>query len=90
MNTAYRIDPDATLDWAFDWGKNWLADSETITGHTITTSGTVTVDSSSAAAGKVTVWLSGAADRRATVTCRITTNQGRTDDRSLTLIVGDR
>ena len=90
MSTAFRIDPDATLDWIFDWSSKWLAEAETITGHTIETSGTVTVDSSSESDGAVTVWLSGAADRRATVTCRITTSQGRTDDRSLTLLVGDR
>ena len=89
MSTAYRIDPDATLDWAFDWSA-WLAASETITGHTITADGTVTVDSSSAAAGTVTVWLSGAAGSRVQVTCRIVTNQGRTDDRTLTLLVGER
>ena len=89
MSTAFRADPDSVLDYVVDWSA-WLAESETITGHTITKSGTVTVDSSSESDGAVTVWLSGAADRRATVTCRITTNQGRIDDRSLTLIVGDR
>jgi len=67
-----------------------MAESETITGHTITTTGTVTVDSSSVSAGAVTVWLSGAAGSRVQVTCRIVTNQGRTDDRTLTLLVGER
>ena len=89
MSTAFRIDPDATLDWAFDWSA-WLAESETITEHTITTTGTVTVDSSSAAAAAVTIWLSGASGNRAEVTCQIVTNQGRVDDRSLTLLVGER
>ena len=90
MSTAYRHDTQSVLDYVFDWGTNWLAESETITGHTITTTGTVTVDSSTAAAGTVTVWLSGAAGSRVQVTCRITTNQGRTDDRTLTLLVGER
>jgi len=89
VSTAFRTDPDATLDWVFDWSA-WLAESETITAHTIETSGTVTVDSSSVSAGAVTVWLSAAAGSRVQVTCRIVTSQGRTDDRSLTLLVGDR
>jgi hypothetical protein len=89
VSTAFRTDPDATLDWVFDWSA-WLADSETITAHTITTTGTVVVDSSSVSAGDVTVWLSGASGSRVEVTCQIVTSQGRTDDRTLTLLVGDR
>ena len=89
MSTAFRIDPQSVLDFDFDWSA-WLADAETITAHTIETSGTVVVDSSSSSAAAVTVWVSGAAESRVEVTCRIVTNQGRTDDRSLTLLVGER
>ena len=90
MASSYTKDPDATLDWAFDW-TSWLVDAETIVSHTILTDGTVTEDSSSDDGGVVTVWLSGGEVRdNAEVTCRIVTDQGRTDDRTITVRVRER
>jgi len=88
--STYLHDPDAVLDYQVDWSA-WLADAETITSYTITVTGTVTVDSDTNDDTSVTVWLSGAADDgRPTVACRITTNQGRTDERTFDLAVRDR
>ena len=86
--SRYTKDPDSVLDWAFDWS-GWLADDETIVSHEIVADG-VTVDSSAEDAGIVTVWLSEAQKGTRRVTCRITTSQGRTDDRSIVLNVVDR
>jgi len=84
MNT-YKKDPSAVLDYQFDW-TDWLATSETIATKTITASTGLTVDSSTIGTGTVTVWLSsGTAGTKYTVACLITTNQGRTDERSITI-----
>ena len=82
-------DPDSTLDYDFDWSA-WLDVDETIVSHEIITDDSVTVDESSEDAGTVTVWLSGPQKGTRRVTCRITTSQGRVDDRSITLHVTDR
>ena len=73
----------------FDWSA-WLAASETVTTKTITPSAGITVNSSTEAAGVVTVWVSGGVVGAQTVACKITTNAGRTDERTITLVVTDR
>lgn len=90
--TNFTKDPNATLDYAFDWS-SWLASGETITAQTVTvTKGDVTVSSGpTQASGKVTVWLTGGtAGVTSWVTCHITTNQGRQDDRTISLTVKER
>lgn len=97
-------DPQAVLDYAFLW-QDWLAAGETITAHTITASATtITVDSSSVNAAAVTldsveqkigsvvtIWLSGGtANTGYVISCRITTNAGRIDERSFKLTIRDR
>lgn len=88
MNSFVK-DPDATLDWKFDW-TDWLASNETVTTHTIETDG-LTVDTSTEDSGTVTVWLSGGTNgETVNVTCRITTDQGRTDDRTVRIAIRER
>lgn len=87
---AYVLDPQARLDFAFDWTE-WLAAGETITAFTTTADTGVTVDSSSQTGGLVTVWLTdGVLGSTARVTCHVTTSAGRADDRSITVRVVDR
>jgi hypothetical protein len=87
----YLKDPDAVLDFDFDWSAKWLATGETISTFTVSRTGDVVIDSSAQSGGVVTVWLSGGtAGTTATVTCRITTNQGRTDDRTITVRIAQR
>ena len=86
----YKKDPDAVLDFAFDWS-SWLAESETINTYTVTVESGLTKDSDSQADGKVTVWLSGGtAGNWYTVACRIVTSAGRTDERTMRIRVEDR
>ena len=98
---AYTKDPDAVLDYKFDWKSStngngftdWLASSETISMHTITASAGITVDSSSITDTNtsVTVWLSGGtAATPYTVACKIVTSAGRTDERTITINVAER
>ena len=82
-------DPQAVLDYAFDWS-GWLAAAETISTATVTASGTglvvgtgPTPPAPAIVAGVVTYWLSGGTvGTTYDVTCHITTSQGRTDDRT--------
>jgi len=97
----YTKDPDAVLDYVFDWKalvngsalSDWLGTSETISTQTITVPTGLTLDSSSItdSSTTVTAWLSGGTVGTSyTVSCKITTNQGRTDERSITISVSER
>jgi hypothetical protein len=86
----FTKDPEAVLDYAFDWS-DWLATGETISSHTITTETGITKDSDSEAAGVVTVWLSsGTAGTNYRVECKIVTSAGRTDERTIWIKVTNR
>ena len=88
----FTHDKDAVLDYAWDWTA-WLGTGETVTAAVVTvpTGLTKSQTETFTAGGVVTVWLTGG-----TVgvgyrpTCRITTNKGRTDERSFLLRVADR
>lgn len=92
---TYKKDDDATLDFAFDWS-DWLATSETISSYTITvptgiTLETVAPHAQSESAGVVTFWLSGGtANTWYKVACKIVTNAGRTDERTMDVKVLER
>ncbi|WP_372570345.1 phage fiber-tail adaptor protein [Ruegeria jejuensis] len=84
-------DPDAILDYYFDWSDEMTEYSDSIASHSILPTSGLAVDSSSHTANIVTVWLSGGiAGRTYRVTCRITTAGGRTDDRSMNIFVIDQ
>ena len=90
MASSYTKDPEAVLDYAFDWS-SWLATSETISTTTITATEGITVDSDSESDGVVTVWLSGGtAGEDYVIDCKIVTNASRTDSRKITIKVRDR
>lgn len=83
-------DSDAVLDFEFNY-EEWLSPSEVIQSYVIVASPGITVQSDTNTDDKVTVWLSGGtAGVPYTVTCRITTNQARTDDRTMTIRVVNR
>ena len=88
--TVYIKDPEAVLDYAFDWS-DWLASGETITSHLVTVPTGINLDSSAESAGKVTAWLSGGSvGETYRVECLIATIAGRTDERSLWIKVVER
>lgn len=95
MADDYTKDPDAKLDYHFDW-QNWL---DTNAGEIIATSQFIvsaglTVSASPAPSKtttNTTVWLEGGRNGQVyRVTNRITTSVGRVDDRSITVRVKDR
>lgn len=93
-------DPDATLDYKRDWnrateggaaGTGWLASGETITSSTWTVPAGLTKTSETNDTTTATVWLSGGtAGQDYTIVNRITTSQGRTDERSTKITVRNR
>ena len=90
VEKAFTKDPDAVLDYAFDWS-DWLASSEAISSHTVTAEAGITKDSDAESGGIVTVWLSaGTAGNTYTVACEIVTDGGRTDERTVEIRVARR
>lgn len=86
----FTKDPDAVLDYKWDWVK-WLQDAESIISHSMEADPGITIDSSDHTATAVIAWLSGGTVKgRYRVRCRITTDQGRTDDRSVFLEIQER
>jgi len=88
---SFLKDPDSVLDYAFDWNTNWLQSGETISSHVVTVASGITKDSDSEGSGIVTIWLSGGtAGSSYSVACKIVTSYGRTDERTITIVVEDR
>ena len=90
MTNVFHKDPDAVLDYQWDWSE-WLAVSETITAVVITPDTGLTLDSQSNTNTTVTAWLSGGTVGEGyRVVCSITTSAAREDDRSIYLICRER
>lgn len=81
----FTKDPDAVLDYEWDWS-DWLtAITDTITSVTFVPDTGIVVNSSSHTATAAIAWISGGtAGTSYNVTCRIVTAGGRTDDRTAT------
>lgn len=92
MPNVFVHDPDAALDYKFNWAE-WLEDGETIATYTVTpNSANITVDDDmlSDANTSVTVWLSAATLTTHSITCHIVTSAGREDDRTMLVRVRER
>ena len=101
MSKQFLKDPNAVLDYVFDWAastngtgdSNWLATGETISTITITATTGITVASSSITDTNTsaTVWLSGGtAGATYSVACKIATSASRTDERTISIEVVNR
>lgn len=83
-------DPDATLDYGVNWRPErlpWLSTGESIVSSSwLVPDGTVTVLTESHTDTTTTVWLSGGTlGQLVNLVNRITTDQGRTEDRTICL-----
>jgi hypothetical protein len=83
-------DPDAVLDYEWDWAR-WL-DSDTIVSHEVFPIGAgITVDSHTATLTSVTAFVSGGTvGVLYGLTCRVVTAGGRTDDRTINILIRGR
>ena len=88
---AYKKDPQAVLDYTFDWAP-WLTPiGDTIVAVVWTLSGTLAKVSQSNTTTTATAFISGGTlGETETLTCRITTAGGRTDERSILLHIVNR
>lgn len=85
----WQKDPDAVLDYALDWTK-WL-EGDTIDTGTWTIDAGPTIASQNVSGGIVTMWLSGGTDGVTYVgRCRVVTDAGRTEDRTVHIQVRER
>lgn len=85
-------DPDAVLDYGFDW-TDWLTDTEVISTSTWTVPTGITMDSDSETTTATKVWLSGGtAGTTYTITNKIVTDSSpaRTEERSHIIMVENR
>ena len=101
MPSIFLKDPDATLDYKFDWkaetngsgDSDWLDTDETISTKTVTVDDGITKDSDALGDTNtsVTVWLSGGtAGVDYEVACKIVTSASRTDERTMKIQVRQR
>lgn len=88
MSISFFKDPAAVLDYDWDW-TSWLtAASDTIASHTVTAPAGLTVEADEENDGIVTGWLSGGSlDESYDVVCQIVTTGGRTDERTITIVI---
>lgn len=85
-------DPNAVLDYVFDW-TSWLdALPDTLSSHSAAIeSGSGAINSSTINGKTVVVWVSGGVvGETIALRCRITTAGGRTDDRTVYIKVKER
>jgi len=87
MSTYAKLkDPDADLDYGIDWS-DWLPDGDSVQTSTWIITGpdsTLVAGVTSVDGNQTTVWLSGGTLGQVyTVTNRVVTTEGRTDDRSI-------
>ena len=101
MPSIFLKDPDAILDYKFDWkalangngSSDWLDTDETISSKTVTVDDGITKESDALADTNtsVVVWLSGGtAGVDYEVACKIVTSASRTDERTIKIQVRER
>ena len=87
---TFRKDPDAVLDYGFDWSA-WLASGETISTSTWTVPTGITKDSDEKGDTSTKIWLSGGEDGETyAIANKVVTSAGRTDERSFDVVVEER
>ena len=102
MPSIFLKDPNAVLDYRFDWkaetngsgDSDWLDSGETIEDtYTITPDSGITVDSDARTDTNtsITIWLSGGtAGVDYEVACKVVTSAARTDERTIKIQVRER
>ncbi len=91
MIETFTQAPGANLDYGFDWQVNgWLAAGETIDTSTWSAPG-LTITRQQSANGITSAFIAGGKKGNSyKVTNTITTTAGRTDSRTITLVIEDR
>ena len=88
---GYKKDPNATLDYTFDWTPYLTPIVDTIASVDFVTSAGLTKTSQSNTGTTATAFVSGGVvDATEKLTCRIVTTGGRTDERTIDLKILER
>lgn len=83
MTNVFVQDPDARLDYKWDWSQ-WLATGETIISNVVTVPDGLTLDEQSDADTSIIAWFTGGVNGMTyKITCHIVTSDGREDERSI-------
>ena len=91
-----RKDPDATLDFGFDWGTKWLQTGETLSSSAWAADSGLTIESSPDPTTIIddtttAAWVSGGtAGASYILTNTVVTSAGRTDERSFRIHIVER
>jgi len=89
IDKSFVKDPQAKLDYVWDWTV-WLA-GDKITGVSIIMPTGLTSNEYTYTDNTVTAWLEGGtAGNNYLVPCKITTNSGRIDERSILIICAEK
>jgi hypothetical protein len=87
---SFVKDPSAILDYGFNWS-DWLQTGETIASAVWTVSSGITKTSQEESGSIAIIWLSGGTDGESyDVSCKITTSDGRTDERTMTIRIRNK
>jgi len=87
---SFPKDPDAILDYAFDW-TDWLEDGETIVTYDVEVPTGLTKGIVSELSGKVVVWLEdGEPNETYYIICEVITSEGRKEHRTAEIHVKQR
>lgn len=87
----YKKDPNATLDYQFDWTEYLAPISDVISSVVWTLSAGLTQVSQSFTATNAIIFVSGGVlDDIETIACKITTTGGRIDERTIQLNIINR
>lgn len=91
MPKSFTKDPQDVLDYLFDFSDDMAVDGDTITNHTITIDGGLTLDNEARTTTGVTVWLSGGTiGQQVKVDCLAITNAGREFSRKADFLIQDK
>ncbi len=83
-------DPDADLDWHFDW-TDWLDEGEAISVSVMTASAGIVTHDPAFSSTDTTVWVAGGTVGNVySVANKITTSVGRIDERTIRIRVKNR
>jgi hypothetical protein len=83
-------DPNAVLDYFIDWTL-WLTTGDTIDNIVWTVPSGLTLETQTISGAKAYAWLSGGTDGVSyNILCRVTTVDGRVDDRTVSIQVSEK
>jgi hypothetical protein len=88
---AFKKDPNATLDYQFNWAEYLTPITDSILSVAWTLSAGLTQVSQSFTTTTATIFVSGGVlDEVETIACKITTSGGRIDERTISLSIVNR